>query len=352
MANKLKTKLEYTDDTKELIKSALQAKGQAITDRDTFRSYVEKITNITDIVSEELTINPTTTTQEFEPSGQYNAYSKVTVNPVTSSIDANIIPENIREGITVLGTTGTLEEGMSDAELIEKLQCIYYGKSYTVPTSFTLNGTTISSLPFDPNEHPVFAFVRAASEGNQIKVLMSTEDQFTGNSSSIYTKFSTTYTSYRGWTNTYIDGSGSISASSPVCISNTGGIYWLDKDLSPEVTSLAVTTAKYEEIKAWVENYKMYVKYGTPLNTVEDLYNAIMADRAYLQPENIRENVTILNTTGTMSEREDLDTELTALENQVAILQVKLNNKTSSEMTQAEVDLAKSQIANLFGEDE
>ena len=110
MSNKLRTKLEYTDDTKQLIKSALQAKGQAVTDQDTFRSYVEKIVNITDVVAEDLTVNPSTTIQEFEPTGQYNAYSKVTVNPVTANIDANIRPENIREGVTILGVTGTMSE--------------------------------------------------------------------------------------------------------------------------------------------------------------------------------------------------------------------------------------------------
>lgn len=108
--SELRTKLEYTDDTKELIKAALQAKGQAITDQDTFRSYVEKITNMTDIVAEEITVIPSTTAQELTPSGQYNAYSKVTVNPVTSSIDANIRPENIRNGITILGVVGTMSE--------------------------------------------------------------------------------------------------------------------------------------------------------------------------------------------------------------------------------------------------
>ena len=40
--------------------------------------------------------------------GEY--IKKVTVNAVTSDIDANIIPENIRAGVTVLGVEGNLEE--------------------------------------------------------------------------------------------------------------------------------------------------------------------------------------------------------------------------------------------------
>ena len=100
--SELKTKMEYIDDTKELIKAALQAKGQAVTDNDTFRSYVEKITNMTDIVAEDITVTPSTSQQEIEPTGQYNSFSKVTVSPVTASIDANIIASNIREGVTIL----------------------------------------------------------------------------------------------------------------------------------------------------------------------------------------------------------------------------------------------------------
>lgn len=52
-----------------------------------------------------------------------------------------------------------------------------------------------------------------------------------------------------------------------------------------------------------------------------------------------------------MREVEDLNTELAALENQVATLQAALDNKTSSEMSQAEVEQAEEQVLNLFGED-
>lgn len=43
----LKGKLNYTQETKALIKAALQAKGQAVTDEDTFRDYAVMIRNIT-----------------------------------------------------------------------------------------------------------------------------------------------------------------------------------------------------------------------------------------------------------------------------------------------------------------
>lgn len=42
----VKRKLDYLDDTKGLIATAIEEKGQDITDQDTFRAYVEKILNI------------------------------------------------------------------------------------------------------------------------------------------------------------------------------------------------------------------------------------------------------------------------------------------------------------------
>lgn len=43
----LKGKLDYMQETKNLIKAALQSKGQAVTEEDTFRDYADMIQNIT-----------------------------------------------------------------------------------------------------------------------------------------------------------------------------------------------------------------------------------------------------------------------------------------------------------------
>ena len=58
------------------------------------------------IVGEDLEVSPTKELQEFS-----SLYENVKVNPVTSEIDKNIIAENIRTGINILGVEGTLEEG-------------------------------------------------------------------------------------------------------------------------------------------------------------------------------------------------------------------------------------------------
>ena len=58
------------------------------------------------IISENLNILPTLEEQEFN-----GLYDNVKVNPVTNTIDKNIISENIRAGVNILGVEGTLEDG-------------------------------------------------------------------------------------------------------------------------------------------------------------------------------------------------------------------------------------------------
>ena len=63
----------------------------------------------------DVTIAPTTSEQVKEK-GYYNSLK---VSAVTSAIDSNITPENIKKDVSILGVTGTLEEGTdtSDATL-------------------------------------------------------------------------------------------------------------------------------------------------------------------------------------------------------------------------------------------
>lgn len=69
------------------------------TDTDAFNNiYINQIS------LDPLTINPSKSMQVFQ-----GAYDFVQVHPVTSSIDSNIIPENIRKDTTILGVRGTLE---------------------------------------------------------------------------------------------------------------------------------------------------------------------------------------------------------------------------------------------------
>jgi len=53
------------------------------------------------------TVNPTTSQQVITPDSSYDALSQVTINAVDASIDPNIQPQNIINGVTILGVTGT-----------------------------------------------------------------------------------------------------------------------------------------------------------------------------------------------------------------------------------------------------
>lgn len=60
---------------------------------------------------ESIPVTPTTSAQTITPSSGVDGFSQVNVSPVTSSIDANIIPGNIKNNVNILGVTGTYTGG-------------------------------------------------------------------------------------------------------------------------------------------------------------------------------------------------------------------------------------------------
>ena len=58
----------------------------------------------------EVEINPALNQQLILPEDGYDGFSKVTVNKVTASIDSNIIPSNIKEGVSILGLLSTYSQ--------------------------------------------------------------------------------------------------------------------------------------------------------------------------------------------------------------------------------------------------
>lgn len=57
------------------------------------------------------TVNPTTSQQNITPASGYTGLSQVTINAVTSSVDANIVAGNIKNGVTILGVQGNYTGG-------------------------------------------------------------------------------------------------------------------------------------------------------------------------------------------------------------------------------------------------
>lgn len=91
-----------------------------------------------------VTISPNTVSQEHD-SGYYDS---IKVNAVTNEIDTNIKSENIKKDISILGITGTLEEGVdtSDADATAaniEINKTAYVNGEKIIGSLPLNNTTL-----------------------------------------------------------------------------------------------------------------------------------------------------------------------------------------------------------------
>ena len=87
------------------------------------------------------TVNPATTSQEYTPDSGYDGFTKVTVNAVDSSIDSNIQAGYIKQGISILGVTGTFEGSASDQPTLGKTSIII---SATTPGGVAASGVTVT----------------------------------------------------------------------------------------------------------------------------------------------------------------------------------------------------------------
>lgn len=78
-----------------------------------------------DPVLSPLEVTPSTEEQVIEPADGVDGFSTVTVSGVDSSIDSNIQPNNIRDGVTILGVAGTFA-GTGDAPDITNARYLCY----------------------------------------------------------------------------------------------------------------------------------------------------------------------------------------------------------------------------------
>lgn len=65
-----------------------------------------------ELVGEEIEIAPTTDAQIITPSNGFNGITKIDVSGVTAAIDSNIVAENIKAGVTILGVEGNCTSGI------------------------------------------------------------------------------------------------------------------------------------------------------------------------------------------------------------------------------------------------
>lgn len=106
------------------ISKTITENGVYVAEDDGADGYGMVTVDVDTVNNDSLVVNPSTTTQTFSPSGEYTGFGDVRVNKVTSSIDLNIKPENIKKGVTILGITGEYE-GSMDLETVYPLGSIY-----------------------------------------------------------------------------------------------------------------------------------------------------------------------------------------------------------------------------------
>lgn len=95
------------------------------------------------------TINPATTQQEYTPDSGKDGFSKVTVNAVDHTIDGNIQAGYIKQGITILGVTGTFEGSASDQPTLGNTSIVI---SATLPGGTAANGVTVTLVNTSTSE--------------------------------------------------------------------------------------------------------------------------------------------------------------------------------------------------------
>lgn len=113
--------LEHIDGTKEEIRDVLESKGIEVSDEDTFRSYADKIESLSSDANLEpfVEVTPKTVAQTIVPEEGYSAIKQVAVKAVTSDIDEDLKPENIKKDIDILGVLGTYEVKLQNSLEVE-----------------------------------------------------------------------------------------------------------------------------------------------------------------------------------------------------------------------------------------
>lgn len=117
--NKMQGKITIVPTTqiKGSIKSSMiypaleDLKVKSSSETQHFKSKAYGFNNVTvepvvELQGDTLTVSPSTSTQRIVPESPANGFTEVNVNAVTSDIDSNIIPENIKQGTSILGVEG------------------------------------------------------------------------------------------------------------------------------------------------------------------------------------------------------------------------------------------------------
>lgn len=148
---------------------------------DNLASTISAIPAATEPTLASLTITPSTTAQTITPPSGTDGYNTVIASAVTASIDNNITAGNIKDGVSILGVTGTYEGSGGGAYPIgnyyvmndDSIEPIYFFRvtigsltysNVCLSTDFTtMNGTESGVIYTHPKYAPVDNHGRALS---------------------------------------------------------------------------------------------------------------------------------------------------------------------------------------------
>lgn len=205
-----------------------------------------------------LNIDPSINTQVFTVEDIYQGYSPITVNAVTSSIDSNIKPQNIKKGISILGVEGNIEF-ITEELTVNPTRT----KQIINPTDDGFSKVTVNPVSYEidsniTSDHILEGVTILGVEGNLIESKETTRNISQNG----------TYTPPSGYT----------------------GFSQVNVDVMVISEPLNITPSTRTQTFTAVDNYHGY----TPV-TVEKVTSAI---DSRIKPENIKAGITILGVTG------------------------------------------------------
>ena len=144
----IQTEIERLENAKSALKTSITNKGVTVNEEKKISEYSALVDSIVELKGQTKTVTPSTSEQTISPDAQYNGLTSVTVNAVTSAIDSNIVADNIKKDVSILGVTGTyaLEEEIDTSDADATASDIVLNKTAYV------NGEKITgTLPLFPN---------------------------------------------------------------------------------------------------------------------------------------------------------------------------------------------------------
>ena len=144
----IQTEIERLENAKSALKTSITNKGVIVDEGKKLNEYSALVDSIVELKGQTKTVVPSISEQTISPDAQYNGLTSVTVNAVTSAIDSNIVADNIKKDVSILGVTGTYapEEEIDTSDATATANQILEGATAYV------NGQKITgTLPLFPN---------------------------------------------------------------------------------------------------------------------------------------------------------------------------------------------------------